>query len=71
MSKDLDYWAYLNGVELNSSTPDKPTDKSFSESSNGKFRAECLNAYWFLGLEDAQSKYELLRFDYNRVFPHS
>jgi putative transposase len=26
----------------------KPTDDSFIESFNGKFRSECLNTRWFL-----------------------
>jgi Integrase core domain len=27
---------------------------AFIESSNGKFRAECLNAHWFISLDDAR-----------------
>ena len=50
ISKELDLWVYLHGVELDFSRPGKPTDNAFAESFNGKFRAECLNAYWFLSL---------------------
>lgn len=32
---------------------------------------ECLNASWFLNLEDARSKCEAWRTDYNEVRPHS
>lgn len=71
ISKDLDLWAYLNGVQLDFSRPGKPTDNAFCESFNGKFRAECLNASWFLSLEDARSKCEAWREDYNEVRPHS
>jgi putative transposase len=71
VSKDLDLWAYLNGVVLDFSRPGKPTDNAFAESFNGKFRAECLNAYWFLSLDDARSKYEAWWTDYNQVRPHS
>jgi putative transposase len=71
VSKDLDLWAYLNGVVLDFSRPGKPTDNAFAESFNGKFRAECLNAYWFLSLDDARSKCEEWRTDYNQVRPHS
>lgn len=71
ISKDLDLWAYMNGVTLDFSRPGKPTDNAFIESFNGKFRAECLNASWFLSLEDARSKCEAWRIDYNEVRPHS
>ena len=57
-SKALDLWAYLNGVTLDFSRPEKPTDNAFIESFNGPFRAECLNASWFLSLADARSKCE-------------
>ena len=49
----------------------KPTDSAFIESLNGKFRAECLSAHWFLGLADARRKCERWRRDYNEVRPHS
>lgn len=58
VSKDLDLWAYMKGVELDCSRPGKPTDNAFSESFNGRVREECLNVYWFLRLADAQSKCE-------------
>ena len=50
MSRDLGLWAYQRDVVLDFSRPGKPTDNSFIESFNGKFRAECLNAHWFLTL---------------------
>jgi putative transposase len=71
ISKALDLWAYINGVTLDFSRPGKPTDNAFIESFNGSFRAECLNASWFLSLEDARSKCEAWRQDYNEVRPHS
>ena len=71
ISKELDLWAWLHGVELDFSRPGKPTDNAFAESFNGKFRTECLNAYWFLSLEDARMKCEAWRQDYNEVRPHS
>lgn len=71
ISKELDLWAYMNGVTLDFSRPGKPTDNAFIESFNGSFRAECLNASWFLSLEDARSKCEAWRIDYNEVRPHS
>ena len=71
ISKDLDLWAWLHGVELDFSRPGKPTDNSFAESFNGRFRAECSNTYWFLSLDDARLKCEAWRRDYNEVRPHS
>lgn len=41
ISRDLDLCAYTKGVTLDFSRPGKPTNNSFIESFNGKFRAEC------------------------------
>ena len=71
ISRDLDLWAYQKDVVLDFSRPGKPTDNAFIESFNGKFRAECLNAHWFMSLDDARSKMEAWRRDYNEVRPHS
>ncbi len=71
ISRDLDLWAYQRGVELDFSRPGKPTDNAFIESFNGKFRTECLNVHWFLTLDDACSKMEEWREDYNTIRPHS
>nr|WP_275445867.1 MULTISPECIES: IS3 family transposase [unclassified Halomonas] len=68
ISRVLDCWAYKQGVTLDFSRPGKPTDKAFVESSNGKFRAECLNTHWFLSL-DARQKIETWRQGYNQVRP--
>ena len=67
----VDLWAYANSVTMEFSRPGKPTDNAFIESFNGSFRAECLNASWFLSLADARSKCESWRADYNEVRPHS
>jgi putative transposase len=58
-------------VTLDFSRPGKPTDNAFIESFNGKFRAECLNAHWFMSLDDARRKCEAWRRDYNEERPHS
>ena len=71
ISKALDLWAWLNGVTLDFSRPGKPTDNAFIESFNGSFRAECLNACWFLSLADARATCEAWLSDYNTVRPHS
>jgi putative transposase len=69
-SKQLDQWAYLNGVELDFIRPGKPTDNAFIESFNGHFRQECLNESWFLSTEDAREKVEAWRQHYNGERPH-
>jgi putative transposase len=56
ISKEVDRWAYENGVILDFSRPGKPTDNPYIESFNGKFRGECLSVNWFLSLEDAKEK---------------
>ena len=71
ISKVLDQWAYLNGVELDFSRPGKPTDNAFIEAFNGRLREECLNENWFLSLEDVREKIEAWRKEYNRRRPHS
>lgn len=71
ISKEVDHWAYENNVTMDYSRPGKPTDNPFVESFNGSFRDECLNAHWFLSLEDAAVKIEVWRNDYNEYRPHS
>lgn len=71
ISKAMDRWAYENGIELDFSRPGKPTDNAKVESFNGRFRSECLNAHWFLSLDDAKRKIEAWRQYYNEVRPHS
>jgi len=70
ISKRLDQWAYLNGVELDFSRPGKPTDNGLIEAFNGRLRQECLNENWFLSLEDAREKVEEWRLHYNKERPH-
>ena len=70
VSRNLDLWAYAHGVTLDFSRPGKPTDNAFIEAFNGRFRAECLNAHWFLTLDDARMKMEEWRRYYNEDRPH-
>ena len=58
ISRDMDLWAYQRDVTLGFSRPGKPTDNAYIEAFNGKFRAECLNTHWFMGLEDTAEKLE-------------
>lgn len=52
VSQELDRWANEHGVTPDFSRPGKPTDNAYVESFNGRLREECLNANWFLSLED-------------------
>jgi putative transposase len=71
ISREMDKWAYEHKVTMAYSRPGRPTDNPFIESFNGSFRDECLNAHWFLSLEDAAKKIETWRKDYNEYRPHS
>jgi putative transposase len=71
VSKALDRWAYEHGVTLDLSRPGKPTDNAYVESFNGRLQEECLNANWFLSLQDAQEKIEAWRREYNESRPHT
>jgi putative transposase len=70
-SRALDEWAYRRGVTLDFIRPGKPTENGFIEAFNGKLRDECLNANQFLSIDDARSKIEAWRVDYNVHRPHS
>jgi transposase InsO family protein len=70
VSRDLDLWAYQRGVTRDFSRSGKPTDNAFIEAFNSRFRAECLNAHWFMSLADAQKKLEDWRKYYNEERPH-
>lgn len=70
VSRDLDLWAYQNGLTLDFSRPGKPTDNAFIEAFNGRLRVECLNTHWFLSLADAKETLETWRRDDNEVRPH-
>lgn len=49
----------------------KPSDNAFIEAFKSQCRQECLNRYWFLSLEDARSKIEKWRIEYNSEKPHN
>ena len=68
----MDKWAYERGVELDFSRPGKPTDNARGgEPSTVGLRQECLNANWFLSLDDAKAKIGAWRTYYNESRPHS
>ncbi len=69
--KSLDEWAYRRGVKLDFIRPGKPVENAYIESFNGRFRDECLNENQFLTLQDARTRIESWRIDYNTERPHS
>ena len=52
-------------------TLSKPTDNAYIEAFNSKLRSECLNAHWFMGLEDTAEQLKAWRRDDNEERPHS
>ncbi len=69
-SKALDQWAWENGIQLDFTRPDKPTDNGLCESFNGRLRDECLNVNEFESIDQARHKIEAWRIDYNEQRPH-
>jgi len=67
----MDHWAYGHGVVMDYSRPGKPTDNPSIESFNGSFRDECLNAHWFLSLDDAGRRSKIWSVDYHHFKTHS
>ena len=53
------------------SDPSKPWQNGADESSNGKFRDECLSLEWFRSRREAAVAIEAWRRHYNAVRPHS
>lgn len=47
-------WAKNNGICVEYIQPDKTQQSAYCESLDGSFRDECLNANWFLSLDDAR-----------------
>lgn len=67
--RTFDLWAYHRGVTIDFNRPGKPTDNCFIETFNGLFRDECLNVHWFETIDEAKSKTEAWRVDYNESRP--
>jgi putative transposase len=70
ISQVLDEWAYRTGVHLDRIDPGKPVQNAYIESFNGRFRDNCLNQNYFLGLSDAREKIGEWKEEYNTVRPH-
>jgi len=66
----FDQWAHERGVRVDFIRPGRPVENAHVESFNGRLRDECLNAHWFVGLDDARRTIEDWRRDYNETRPH-
>jgi putative transposase len=64
-------WAQTHGIRHILIEPGRPMQNGYIESFNGRFRDECLNVHWFESLEDASTKIEAWRRDYNESRPHT
>jgi transposase InsO family protein len=69
--RTLDQWAYEHGVRLQFIEPGKPIQNAHIESFNARLREECLNEHVFVSLDDARSKIEKWRIQFNQERPHS
>ena len=63
-------WARDRKVRLHFIDPGKPTQNTYIESFNGRFRDECLNENEFKSLAHARGIIEDWRNDYNQFDPH-
>ena len=52
-------------------TPGSPWENPFIESFIGKFKAACLNRYWFVNGREARQLVDQWRHEYNTFRPHS
>jgi putative transposase len=64
-------WTQRHGIEHLLIEPGKPMQNGYIESSNGKFRDECLHERWFTSLAQAREVIAERRRDYNKIRPHS
>jgi putative transposase len=64
-------WCEQQGITLVHIQPGRPMQNGYIESFNGRLRDECLNASWFMNLNDAKQKIENWRKEYNADRPHS
>jgi putative transposase len=70
-SKAFLAWCEAEGVRVHFIDPGKPVQNAHIESFNGRFRDECLNEHWFLGLDHARNIIGAYRQEYNEERPHS
>jgi len=67
----LGEWAMQQNAKLAFIRPGRPIENAFIESFDGLFQDERLNEHWFRGVEDAKSRIEARRCEYETERPHS
>jgi hypothetical protein len=67
----LDHWVLRPWRAAAVHRTRKPIQNAHIESFNARLREECLNEHVFVSLDDARSKIEKWRVEYNRERPHS
>jgi putative transposase len=65
-----DHWAYKNQVKLDLSRPGKPVDNTCIESFNARFHEECLNTHSLESIDEAGTKIDAWKRDYDETRPH-
>ena len=64
-------WCQETNIDWHYIQPGKPMQNGFVESFNGSFRDECLNETLFTSLDEARTKINEWKDDYNENRPHS
>lgn len=64
-------WCEERGIVVHHIQPGRPMQNGHSESFNGRFRDEFLNANWFITMPGTRTMTEAWRTDYNTLRPHS
>jgi transposase InsO family protein len=71
ISKSLQQWLRLRGVQQVLSRPGKPCDNGLCESTNGRLRDELLRPELFNTIKEAEDAVARFREEYNTIRPHS
>ena len=68
--RQMDQWAYDNGVKLHFIKPGKPTQNAYIESLNSQIRRRLLDTHWFASLAEVRYRAEDWRTTYNTIQRH-
>lgn len=71
VAKAVQRWLRAEGISTSYIEPGRPWQNGVVESFNARFRAECLNAEWFIDRREARETIEKWRQQYNEERPHS
>lgn len=71
VAKAVQRWLARHNCRTIYITPGSPWENPYIESFNGTLRAECLDRYLFVNVQEAQQVIEEWRHEYNHYRPHS